>query len=123
MDNQCHQENNTDTFKSINNINNICNICNIDKEQEEFVSMVHKWRLYGGYSKYLYPRYFCSTKCIEIFERDLRCNYCNIIIYNGEQYKKGADGMTYCNDEFEITIGDTPCYNLCFPPTDIKSSL
>ena len=115
MDNQSHQDNN-------NNMH-LCCMCRINNEKEEFVSMVHKWRLYGGYSNYLYPRYFCSTKCLDIFERDFRCNHCNIVKYDGEQYKKGTDGMIYCNDEYEITIGDTPCYNLCFPPTDIKSSL
>ena len=103
MDNQNHLD------------NNICNICHINNKKEEFVSMVHKWQEYGGYSNNLYPRYVCSTECLKIFERDFRCNHCHIITYKSNQYKKGDDGMTYCNDEIDITIGDKPCYDLCFP--------
>ena len=57
MDNQSHLD------------NNICNICRINNTKEEFVSMVHKWREYGGYSNNLYPRYVCSTECLKIFYR------------------------------------------------------
>jgi hypothetical protein len=128
MDTQSHHDNNTepckmetskpDIYEINDNNNSLCYICNINNKKEEFVSMVHKWREYGGYSKMIYPRYFCSTNCLEIFERDFRCNHCHIISYEGDQCKKGPDGMTYCNDECEITIGDTPCYNLCFPDID-----
>jgi hypothetical protein len=90
-------------------------MCRINNEKKEFVSLVHKWRPYGGYSKYEYPRYFCSTECLEIYERDFRCNHCHIVTYEWREYKKGQDGLLYCNDEHEITIGDTPCYNVCFP--------
>jgi hypothetical protein len=123
MDNQYHQENNTYTSKSINNNMHLCCMCRINNKKEEFVLMVHKWREYDGYSKYLYPRYFCSAECLEIFKRDFKCNHCHIVTYEWNEYKKGPDSLLYCNDEREITIGDTSCYNLCFPPTDIKSSL
>jgi hypothetical protein len=123
MDNQSHQDNKSDPCKNIDikkvdYDNNICTICNINNKKDDFFSMVHKWREYGGYSKMLYPRYVCSAECLEIFEREFRCNHCHIITYEGNQYKKGVDGMTYCNDEYEITIGDTPCYNLRFPDID-----
>ncbi len=120
MDNQSHQDNKTDISKTIeedkSNDNNYypvrdkCNICNKNNKNEQFVSMVHKWREYGGYSQNLYPRYFCSNECLEIFERDFRCNYCHIVTYDWNNYQKGPDGFTYCDNEMEITIGDKPCY-------------
>lgn len=103
MDKQTHNDN-----------NNICNICNINNQKNEYVSMVHKWREYGGYSKLEYPRFFCSPKCLETFERDFRCNHCHIVMYECNEYKKGPDGLMYCNDEQEITIDDKPCYSICF---------
>jgi hypothetical protein len=121
MEDQSHQDNKTETCKSIEKVNmNLCCMCRINNEKKEFVSMVHKWREYGGYSKYEYPRYFCSTDCLEIYERDYRCNHCHIVSYEWYEHKKGPDGFTYCYDE--ITIGDKPCYyikyNICFSDLD-----
>ncbi len=120
MDNQSHEDNKIDISKSIeeshiNNFNicNKCNICKNNNQNENFFSMVHKWREYGGYSKNLYPRYFCSAECLEIFEQDFRCNHCHIVTYEWNDYKKGPDGMTYCDND-ELTIGDKPCYYLKF---------
>ena len=90
----------------------ICNMCKNNKTDEKYVSMVHKWREYGGYSKGTYPRYFCSEKCLNVFEKECRCNHCHIAIYNGVEYKKGKGGMIYCYDELELTIGEQPCYYL-----------
>ena len=133
MDKYSHNDNNYESFKeetgkeNINDVkendtpvynDNICNMCKINNKKDEFVSMVHKWREYGGYSKFEYPRYFCSPECLEIYERDFRCNHCHITSYEGNEYKKGPDGLMYCNDEYEITIGDKPCYVLCFPDID-----
>ena len=118
MDNQSHQDNKSEPCKSIDNIISICCMCSINNVKEECVSMVHKWREYGGYSSLEYPRYFCSPECLETFERDFRCNHCHIISYEWNEYKKGPDGLLYCNDEREITIGDKPCYVLCFPDID-----
>ena len=126
MDNQLHCDNNyepikdeiiKDIFLDVTQVynDNICNMCKINNKKDEFVSMVHKWREYGGYSKFEYPRYFCSPECVENFERDFRCNHCHITSYEWNEYKKGPDGLTYCNDEREITIGDIPCYKICFP--------
>jgi hypothetical protein len=94
-----------------------CTICDNDYKNEEFVSMVHKWRQYGGYSEYSYPRFFCSKECLDIFEKDFRCNHCHILKYDHVEYKKGDDGMSYCNDESEITINDKPCYQQKYPNT------
>jgi hypothetical protein len=123
MDIQSNQDNKTDIDKTVeevtcNDIMNICNICKKNNKNENYISWVHKWRPYGGYSKYEYPRYFCSTDCLENFERNFRCNHCHIVTYDWNNYKKGPDGMTYCDDELEITIGDTPCYNIKFPNID-----
>jgi hypothetical protein len=123
MDNQSHQDNKSEPCKSIEEVNfHLCCMCRINNEKKEFVSLVHKWREYGGYSKYEYPRYFCSPECLENFERDFRCNHCHIVKYEWREYKKGPDGLLYCNDEHEITISDIPCYyikyNICFPDID-----
>jgi hypothetical protein len=94
---------------------NICknnNICKNTDQNEKYVSYVHKWRPYGGYSKESYPRYFCSQECLDVFEKESRCNHCHIIVYNGVEYKKGDDGYMYCYDEFELTVGNRPCYYL-----------
>ncbi len=94
--------------------NNKCQICKKNNENNEFVSMVHKWREYGGYSANLYSRYFCSKECLNIFEKDFRCNHCHIVVYQDSEYIKGPDGLTYCNDEYQITVGDKPCYKYKF---------
>ncbi len=89
-----------------------CNMCKNNQIDEKYVSMVHKWREYHGYSQLLYPRYFCSKECLEFFEKEFRCNHCHIVVYDGVDYKTGKDGMTYCYDEVQITIGDRPCYDI-----------
>ncbi len=121
MDKESHQDNNTETNKTLQEANNyiyICNNCKKNHKNENYVSMVHKWREYGGYSKYSYPRYFCSIDCLEHFEQEFRCNHCHIVRYDWIEHKKGPDGFTYCNDENELTVGDVPCYNIRFPPLD-----
>ena len=96
-------------------MSNNCNICDNDyKTNTEFISMVHKYQQYGGYSKYEYPRYFCSKECLDIYEKDFRCNHCHITSYDWLEFKKGKDGFSYCNDENEKTIGDKPCYQILF---------
>ncbi len=75
---------------------------------------VHKWREYGGYSNLEYPRYLCSKKCVNNYEKNNRCNFCHIVKYEYRYYKKGNDGFTYCNDLDEITVGNTTCYNQVF---------
>ena len=52
--------------------------------------------------------------CLNIFEKEYRCNHCNIIIYDSTEYKKAEDGFTYCNDEDELTVGNKPCYQILF---------
>lgn len=123
MDIQSHQDNKTDIDKTVeevtcNDIMNICNICKKNNKNENYISWVHKWREYGGYSKFSYPRFFCSTDCLENFERNFRCNHCHIVNYEWKEYKEGPDGFTYCYDENELTVGDKPCYNIKFPNID-----
>lgn len=67
----------------------ICIIChqNEIKNDDECISYVHKSRQYGGYSKYEYPRNFCSKECVAIFEKDFRCNNCHIISYEWIEFK------------------------------------
>jgi hypothetical protein len=98
---------------------NHCSICRDNYENEAFVSMVHKWRDYGGYSEFTYPRNFCSKKCLDTFEKYWRCNHCHIVMYDWVKYKKGTDGMTYCNDESYLTVGDKPCFQLVMPDSGI----
>jgi hypothetical protein len=90
----------------------ICDMCKNKNPDEPYVSMVHKWRPYGGYSEGVYPRYFCSKECLAFYEKEYRCNHCHIVKYDGVKYKKGKDGMVYCYDELELTIGEKPCYYL-----------
>ena len=92
----------------------ICSVCKNNQKDDNYVSFVHKWHLYNGYSKSAYPRHFCSKECLNIFEKQYRCNHCNIIIYDWVEYKKAEDGFTYCNDQDEITVGNKPCYYLVF---------
>jgi hypothetical protein len=89
-----------------------CNLkdCN-NQLNKNNVSYVHKWREYGGYSEGIYPRYFCSEKCLTKFEKNSKCNFCGIVAYQHRDYIKGTDGYTYCNDNEEITVGNTTCYN------------
>lgn len=91
---------------------NTCRICQKNNINEQFVSMVHKWREYTGYSKESHPRFFCSSECLETFERDFRCNHCHIIVYECNEYKKGNEGFTYCNSDFNLTIGDVSCFEI-----------
>ncbi len=93
---------------------NICNMCKENKNDEQYVSYVHKWHLYNGYTKGVYPRYFCSKVCLDFFEKNFRCNHCHIVAYEGVEYKEGDDGFIYCYDEIDITIGPRPCYQILF---------
>ncbi len=132
MDNQSHNDNNinniniccacnqnNETIKTVYYFpkNQICGICNKNEVKEEFYLMNHKWREYGGYSQGIYSRHVCSKECLEIYERDYRCNYCHIITYEWNDYKKGPDGFTYCDND-ELTVGDKPCYYLKFGDED-----
>lgn len=92
----------------------LCCICNKSETKEEFYSMCHKWRECGGYSSMTYPRYTCSKKCLDIYEKNERCNHCHIVKYDWNQYIKGSDGFTYCNNKYELTVGDKPCYYIKF---------
>jgi hypothetical protein len=89
---------------------NKCFLCD-NKSNENYISYVRKWREYTGYSKYEYPRYLCSYECLNNYEKNNKCNYCNIVLYEGVEYIKGNDGFSYCNDYYYITIGDKTCYN------------
>ncbi len=95
---------------------NKCTLCNYISDSN-YILYVHKWREYGGYSKNSYARYFCSKECLNNYENNYKCNYCNIVMYDWREYKKGPDGFSYCNDEYEITIGNTTCYkqlSMCY---------
>ena len=89
---------------------NKCILCN-NLPNTNYTIYVHKWREYGGYSKYEYPRYICSKECLTEFENNYKCNFCSMVCYDWRNYKKGDDGFTYCNDD-ETTIDNTKCYNL-----------
>ena len=91
-------------------MDNVCCCCNSTHSNTEFVSMVHKWREYGGYSKYKYPRYVCSQKCLEKFEKEFRCNCCHMVTYDWIETAEDDNGFTYCNDEYYKTIHDKTCY-------------
>ncbi len=85
--------------------------CNNLTSDTEFISYIHKWKEYGGYSKREYPRFFCSKECLTEFEKNYKCNFCGMICYEWRNYKKGQDGFTYCDNINDISIGNTTCYN------------
>ncbi len=101
-----------------------CCLCNYKLNKESYyVSEVHKDRPYGGYSKYSYPRYLCSKKCLNEFEKYNRCNLCHIIIYDDSLIKEGNDGFLYCNDKDTCNIGNNTCYKFKFNKIKVKSNL
>ena len=89
----------------------ICNLCKNKITENDIISWVHKIRPYGGYSKYLYPRYFCSKNCLDYYNKNHKCNLCGVVEYDYRNYSIGNDGYTYCDDIDEMTIGDDTCYN------------
>jgi hypothetical protein len=92
-----------------------CCICNNNFNKEiVYISKVHKYKPYHGYTSWSYSKYLCSSECLENYEKTYRCNLCHIIIYENALIKKGYDGFVYCNDIYECTIGNTTCYNIKF---------
>ncbi len=86
-----------------------CNNCkkNITDSVYKYICYVHKDRPYGGYSKNEYPRYLCSQKCLDKYEKTSRCNLCHIIIYEDSLVIQGNDEYLYCDDI-------NTCYNQKF---------
>jgi hypothetical protein len=82
-----------------------------NNSNQNIISYIHKWREYGGYSQNEYPRFFCSQECLNFYEKNYKCNYCHIVLYDWRNNIKATNEYTYCDDEDELTIGNTTCYN------------
>jgi hypothetical protein len=73
----------------------------------DYISYVHKDTERHGYSDDVYPRYCCSQKCLDDYNKNCRCNMCHVAL-GYDTYRQADDGFHYCD---EIIIGNNSCYN------------
>lgn len=84
-----------------------CKMCD-NNYSLDYVSYVHKDTERYGYSEEVYPRYCCSMKCLDDYNKNCRCNMCHVALGN-YNFIQAEDGFHYCD---EIMVGDNSCYNI-----------
>ena len=83
-----------------------CKMCD-NNYSLDYVSYVHKDTERHGYSDDVYPRYCCSLKCLDDYNKNCRCNMCHVAL-GYDTYRQADDGFHYCD---EIMVGNNSCYN------------
>jgi hypothetical protein len=83
-----------------------CKMCD-NNYSLDYVSYVHKYTERHGYSDDVYPRYCCSQKCLDDYNKNCRCNMCHVAL-GYDTYRQADNGFHYCD---EIMIGNNSCYN------------